>query len=181
MAVVWHRLRVLRHGRAKPPQGGDVVSRLCSRQPGLKRRASLKSPTFSASADSLNFRRAPGRLRKGFTGSTMYMIIKSVFDLAARGRGLPDDALRSGRAGKSKTNWTKPPGACRSMGIVWADARPRALRRAASAARSGLSQPAARWGKQRYATLGQGRGCLALRVAGDRGNGSPPPRRNEPV
>ena len=70
---------------------------------------------------------------------------------------------------------------CRSMGIVWVDALPRALRMAASAAISGLSQPAARWGKQRYATLGQGRGCLALRVAGDRGNGSPPPRRNEPV
>jgi hypothetical protein len=45
------------------------------------------------------------------TWPVSYMIIKSVFDLAARGRGLPDDALRFGRAGKSKTNWTKPPGA----------------------------------------------------------------------
>jgi hypothetical protein len=44
------------------------------------------------------------------------LIIKSVFDLAARGRGLPDDALRSGRAGKSKTNWTKPPGALPAYG-----------------------------------------------------------------
>jgi hypothetical protein len=47
---------------------------------------------------------------------SVFDLINSVFDLAARGTGLPGEALRPERAGKSKANWAKPAGALSGYG-----------------------------------------------------------------
>jgi hypothetical protein len=109
-----------------------VHGQCCGPSLRTRRTSSLERAVASCNSQRPDFR---SRVRRGFGGldedftilvmltrlswpvplckfvefRQMCMIIKSVFDLAARGAGLPDEALRPGRAGKSKTNWAKPP------------------------------------------------------------------------